>query len=161
MVSLAGSLIILWLISAVVLFFYSVRHRRREQELLDTIRRSPLYVRLYRKLDYLLRNYEIDQLRIEQYGVIVTSVMPAHTLLNFDFKQNGNSKRACAVSRLIMQLLYSDFPVFADQTVYKMSRYRVYRSNGKKEYGFSFTMRHRHKAALIRERMASRVRTLY
>lgn len=161
MISLAGSMIILWLISAVALIVHCVRHRQREQQMLEAVRRSALYTRLYRKLDHLFRHYEIDQIRIEQHGVTVTSVMPAHTLLNFDFKQNGNSKRACDASRLVMQLLYSDFPILAVQSIYKASRYRVYRSNGKKEYGFSFTMRQRHKERLLRESVISRARFLY
>lgn len=54
---------------------------------MEALRRSALYLRLYRKLDHLFHHYEIDQLRVEQNGVTVTSVMPAHTLLTFDFKQ--------------------------------------------------------------------------
>ena len=159
--SLAELIVILWLMSAFFLFLYSAQQKRRERQMLDALRRSPLYARLYRKLDYLFRHYEIDQLRIEQNGVTVTSVMPAHTLLNFDFKQNGNSKRGSDTSRLVMQLLYSDFPMLAPRDIYKISRYCVYRSNGKKEHAFSFTMRRSHKEMLLRNRMTARFRFLY
>lgn len=156
--SLAELMAVLWLFAALLLFFYSSRQKRRENQMLETLRNSTLYLRLYRKLDHLFRHYEIDQLRVEQSGVTVTSVMPAHTLLSFDFKQNGNSKRACDASRLVMQLLYDDFPLLASRDIYKVTRYCVYRSNGKKEYGFSFTMRHGCKERLLRDRMAARAR---
>ena len=149
---------VLWLTAALSFFLYSSRQKRREKGMMEALRRSALYLRLYRKLDHLFHHYEIDQLRVEQNGVTVTSVMPAHTLLTFDFKQNGNSKRACDASRLVMQLLYEDFPLLASRDIYKMTRYCVYRSNGKKEYGFSFTMRRGYKERLLRERMAARVR---
>lgn len=152
---------ILWLAALLALFFYTLCEKRRERQLLSALRRSESYARLKRKIDYLAAHYEIDQLRIEPRGVTVTSVMPAHTLLSFDFKQNGNSKRACDASRLYMLLLYSDFPLLAARDIYKISRYRIYRSNGKKEYGFSFTMRQSHKERLLRERMLGRARTLY
>lgn len=156
--SLAEFVSVLWLTAALSFFLYSLRQKRREKGMMEALRRSALYLRLYRKLDNLFHHYEIDQLRVEQNGVTVTSVMPAHTLLTFDFKQNGNSKRACDASRLVMQLLYEDFPLLASRDIYKMTRYCVYRSNGKKEYGFSFTMRHGYKERLLRERMAARVR---
>lgn len=158
---LAAFISVLWLIALFALFFYMARERRRERELLTALRRSELYARLRRKIEYLIQNYEIDQLRVEQHGVTVTSVMPAHTLLSFDFKQNGNSKRGCDASRLFMQLIYSDFPLLAARDIYKISRYRVYRSNGKMEYGFSFTMRRNYKERLLRDRMMARARILY
>lgn len=158
---LAELISVLWPAAAFALFFYMYYEKKREKELLSSMSRSELYLRLRHKLDYLFQHYEIDQLRIEQHGVTVTSVMPAHTLLSFDFKQNGNSKRGCDASRLFMLLIYNDFPLLAARDIYKISRYCVYRSNGKKEYGFSFTMRRRYKEQLLRERMFSRARTLY
>ena len=160
MISLAGSMIILWLISAVALIIHCVRHRRREQQMLEAVRRSALYTRLYRKLDHLFRHYEIDQIRIEQHGVTVTSVMPAHTLLNFDFKQNGNGKRCDAAARLVAQLLREDFPLLGESDIYKMSRYRVYRANGRKDDSFSFTMRRRHKDRVMDGRTSVQLRIL-
>ncbi len=131
--SLAEFVSVLWLTAALSFFLYSSRQKRREKGMMEALRRSALYLRLYRKLDHLFHHYEIDQLRVEQNGVTVTSVMPAHTLLTFDFKQNGNSKRACDASRLVMQLLYEDFPLLARRDIYKMTRYCVYRSNGRRE----------------------------
>ena len=104
--------------------------------------------------------YDIDQVRVEQHGVTVTSVYPAHTLLSFDFKQNGNGKRCDAISRLAAQLLSEDFAQLAQRDVYKLSRYRVYRANGKKEYGFSFTMRRRYKDQVINARSTVQLRIL-
>ena len=140
---------------AAALLLYTARSRRRERLLLEKLRATPLYLRLYQKLDYLFHHYDIDQVRVEQHGVTVTSVYPAHTLLNFDFKQNGKGKRCDAVSRLTAQLLQQDFPQFDEGSIYKPTRYRVYRSNGKLEYGYAFTMRRRHKDMLIFQRGSS------
>ena len=137
------------------MLLYVARHIRREQQRMAQLRESPMYERLYLKMLYLTQHYDIDQLRVEQHGVTVTSVYPAHTLLNFDFKQNGKGKRCDAVSRLTAQLLQQDFPQFDEGSIYKPTRYRVYRSNGKLEYGYAFTMRRRHKDMLIFQRGSS------
>lgn len=158
--SLAELMVILWLATALILIVYYTLHNKREKQMLQALQQSLLYANLHRKISYLFRHYEIDQLRIEQHGVTVTSVFPAHTLLDFDFKQNGNSKRSCCTSRLMMQLIYTDFPMLARRDIYKMSRYCVYRSNGKKEYGFSFTMRRSYKENLLRNRMLTRINIL-
>lgn len=158
--SLAEFLIVMSSIFAVALFFYSLHLKKQEQHLLEPVRRSSSYTRLYSKLDYLFTHYEIDQLRVEQRGVTATSVYPAHTLLDFDFKQNGNSKRCNSISTSVCQLLYGDFPILTKRDIYKITRYRVYRSNGKKEYGFAFTMRRSYKDSLLRAKSSVQLRIL-
>lgn len=160
MISLAESLVILWVITALALLIYCGSLKRRERRRLAKLRKSSLYIRLFRKIAYLIDHYDIDQLRVEQHGVTVTSVYPSHTLLNFDFKHNGNGLRSDAYPRLIAQLLQEDFPQFSHNDVYRMSRYRVYRANGRMEYGFSFTMRRRHKDMLIYSRSKVQLRIL-
>ncbi len=147
--SLAEALVFLWGILAVALLCWGTAARRRERQLLVRFRESLGYARLYQKLSYLMRNYDIDQVIIEQHGVTVTSVYPAHTLLNFDFKQNGNGKRCDAAARLVAQLLREDFPLLAETDIYKMSRHRVYRANGRRDDSFTFTMRRRYKDRVI------------
>lgn len=157
---MANTLIILWLGLAAVLVVYIRYHKRRECRLMAGLRRTQTYADLHQKISYLVAHYDIDQLRVEQHGVTVTSVFPSHTLLNFDFKQNGRGKRCNAVPRLVVQLLQEDFPQFGDQGVYRMSRYRVYRSNGRKEYGYRFTMRRRQKDIIIYRRNTVQLRIL-
>lgn len=147
--SLAEAFLILWLLAALGLLAYLRRHLSREKKMMEALRQGQMYGRLYQKMLYLCQNYDIDQLRVEQHGVTVTSVSPAHTLLNFDFKQNGKGKRCDIVPRLTAQLLQEDFPQLLNRGIYKATRYRVYRSNGKREYGYGFTMRRRHKDLLI------------
>ncbi len=158
--SLAEFFIIISGIVAITLFLYSLHLKKEENRLLEPVRKSRTYIRLYNKLDYLFIHYDIDQLRVEQRGVTVTSVYPAHTLLDFDFKQNGNSKRCLSISSLVSQLLYMDFPILSKRNIYKMTRYCVYRSNGKKEYGFAFTMRRKHKDSLIKTKGSVQLRIL-
>ncbi len=157
---MAEALLILWVITAIVLLCFASAARRRERQLLAHFRESRTYARLFQKIDYLMRNYDIDQVIIEQHGVTVTSVYPAHTLLNFDFKQNGNGKRCDAAARLVAQLLREDFPLLGENDIYKMSRYRVYRANGRKDDSFSFTMRRRYKDRVMEGRTAVQLRIL-
>lgn len=158
--SLAEALVILWVITAVFLLCYAATARHRERQLMLSFRESHMYARLYSKMDYLMRSYDIDQVIIEQCGVTVTSVYPAHTLLNFDFKQNGNGKRCDAVARLVAQLLREDFPLLGEGDIYKMSRYRVYRANGRKDDSFSFIMRRRYKDRVMSQRTTVQLRIL-
>lgn len=146
---------------AFFLLLFHAREKRRERQLLINLRDSKLYIRLYHKIEHLMKHYDIDQLRIEQHGVTVTSVYPAHTLLNFDFKQNGNEKRSVGIARLVAQLLQEDFPALATSDIYRLQRYRVYRLNGKKDEGFSFTMRRRFKDQVISSRTTTSLRIIH
>lgn len=158
MISLAGSLLILWVMAAAAILIYCARLKQRERQLLTQLRESSQYIRLFQKINYLIRYDDIDQVRVEQRGVTLTSVYPAHTLLSFDFKQNGSCKRSDVIPRLVTQLLQEDFPGLGREDVYKLSRYRVYRANGKMEYGFRFTMRRRYKDAVIMSKRSVQLR---
>ena len=160
MISLAVSLLILWVIAAAAILVYCAHLKRRERRLLTHLRESGQYIRLFQKISYLVRYADIDQLRIEQRGVTVTSVYPAHTLLSFDFKQNGSCKRSDVIPRLVTQLLQEDFPELSRGDVYKLSRYRLYRANGKMEFGYRFTMRLRCKDAVIMSKRSVQLRIL-
>ena len=160
MISLAGSLLILWVMAAAAILIYCARLKQRERQHLAQLRESSQYIRLFQKISHLIRYDDIDQVRIEQRGVTVTSVYPAHTLLSFDFKQNGSCKRSDVIPRLVTQLLQEDFPGLGREDVYKLSRYRVYRANGKMEYGFRFTMRRRCKDAVIMSKRSVQLRIL-
>lgn len=155
---MAGSLLILWVMAAAAILIYCARLKQRERQLLTQLRESSQYIRLFQKISYLIRYDDIDQVRVEQRGVTVTSVYPAHTLLSFDFKQNGSCKRSDVIPRLVTQLLQEDFPGLGREDVYKLSRYRVYRANGKMEYGFRFTMRRRYKDAVIMSKRSVQLR---
>lgn len=155
---MAGSLLILWVMAAAAILIYCARLKQRERQLLTQLRESSQYIRLFQKINYLIRYDDIDQVRVEQRGVTLTSVYPAHTLLSFDFKQNGSCKRSDVIPRLVTQLLQEDFPGLGREDVYKLSRYRVYRANGKMEYGFRFTMRRRYKDAVIMSKRSVQLR---
>lgn len=157
---LVESLVFLWLLAAVALLLYSGRLRRREAHLSSRVREGRMYARLHTKMAHLLSRYDIDQVRVERHGVTVTSVYPAHTLLTFDFKQNGNGKRCDAIARLVAQLLEEDFPALAMRDTYRLSRYRVYRANGRADYGYSFTMRRHLKDRVISSQSSAQLRIL-
>ena len=141
------------------LFLYAIfsKTERNEQAQMAALRESPLYLQLRSSLAALDR-YDIDQVRIECSGVTVISVCPAHTILSFSFKQNGNSKRNDAFTRLYAELIAQDFPLFAHNSAYKLRRYEIYRVNGKPESAYAFIMRRGYKDFLLAERYPAQLR---
>lgn len=144
-------------LSAAIMLLYSGRAGREEAERLKRLRQSPLYLDLHQKLTALSR-FDIDQIRIEAAGVTVTSVCPAYTLLTFSFKQNGNSKRNDAMTRLFAELIAHDFPLFTRRGAYKLTRYQTHRQNGRPEEAYAFTMRRGYKDFLLAERCPAQLR---
>lgn len=144
-------------LSAVTMLLYGGVAAREEAERLRLLRQSPLYVELYRKLS-LLSRFDIDQIRIEATGITVTSVCPAHTLLTFSFKQNGNSKRNDTMTRLFTELIAHDFPLFTRRSAYKLTRYRTLKRNGRPEEAYAFIMRRGYKDFLLAERCPAQLR---
>jgi len=157
MTSLAMIMIVVCGISALILYIFCARAEGENQTQLKRLRESPMYQSLRQKLLELNR-YDIDQLRIECSGVTVTSVCPAHTLLSFSFKQNGNSMRNDAFTRLYAELIAQDFPLFVQRYAYKLCRYKVFRANGKPESSYAFVMRRGYKDFLLAERCPAQLR---
>lgn len=146
-------------VAAALLWVVTTREDRREREQLKRLRSSPLYRSLHAQLSALV-HHDIDQVRVECSGITVISVCPAHVLLSFRLKQNGNSIRNDAQVKLYAELLAQDFPQFTNRSAYKISSYRVYRLNGKPEKAYAFTMRRSHKDFLLAERCPAQLRIL-
>lgn len=144
---------------AALLLVLTTRQERREREQLLRLRQTPLYRELHSQLSA-LSHHDIDQVRVECTGITVSSVCPAHVLLSFRLKQNGNSIRNDAQVKLYAELLARDFPQFTNRGAYKISSYRVYRLNGKPEKAYAFTMRRSHKDFLLAERCPAQLRIL-
>ncbi len=154
---MAGLLCLICLPVSLALLAIDRQARRRERRLMEGLRRGALYTRLHRQFSQIARR-DLDQVRIEPSGITVTSVMPAHILLSFDFKQNGNEKRNACFTRLTAMLLFEDFAVLRAEGRYKLTRYRVFRINGRREYGYVYTLRRRHKDELAAARSTLRLR---
>ncbi len=157
MTFLAMIMVVFCGMSALVLYTICARAQKEDQAQLKRLRDSLVYQSLREKLTE-LSHYDIDQLRIECSGVTVTSVCPAHTLLSFSFKQNGNSVRNDAFTRLYAELITQDFPLFVQRHAYKLCRYKVYRTNGKPESCYAFVMRRGFKDFLLAERCPAQLR---
>jgi hypothetical protein len=143
--------------SALLLYVFFAKMEHDDRAQITALRDSSLYFQLRNSLAALDR-YDIDQVRIECSGVTVTSVCPAHTILSFSFKQNGNSKRNDAFTRLYAELIAEDFPLFSQNSAYKLRHYRVYRVNGKPESAYAFIMRRGYKDYLLAERYPTQLR---
>lgn len=122
-----------------ILAYYSYSNKR-ETERMALLRDTPLYKQLYAEVKK-LTHLAVDQVRIESSGVVVTSLDPSHTLLEYGFKCNGNCRRNAEIAGCIAQMLAQDFSILREKDTYTLTRYRVYRLNGKREYGYVFTMR--------------------
>ena len=142
---------------ALLLYGYCAKAEREEDIQLRRLKESTSYLQLHQKLADLIR-YDIDEIRIECSGVTVTSVCPAHTVLSFSFKQNGNSLRNDSFTRLYAELIARDFPLFTQNYAYKLRRYRVYRLNGKSERAYAFIMRRGYKDFLLAERCPAQLK---
>lgn len=140
MQTLATVLVLLFMITALFLMGYCSYSRQREQAKIQRLRATPMYKRLYREINR-LNNHAVDQIIIESSGVTITSVYPSHILLQHGFKQNGNACRNGDIARLVACNLGADFSLLQDKDTYRLSRYRIYRLNGRKEYGYAYTMR--------------------
>ncbi|NLM86179.1 MAG: hypothetical protein GX171_05740 [Clostridiales bacterium] len=148
---------LLSILSALVLAVLNHKSHTRELQLLERLRQSPLYQELYMDMRA-LNHYDIDQVRIECSGVTIISVCPAHTILDFKFKQNGNSLRNDTFTRLFAELIARDFPVFAQSQAYKVQRYKVYRVNDRVDTAYAFVMRRGYKDFLLAERSPAQLR---
>ncbi len=142
---------------AIAIYLACAKAHRDETAQLNRLRESALYQELYMKMAA-LRHLDIDTVRIECSGITMTTVCPAHLVLNFKFKQNGNSLRNDAFTRLYTELIAEDFPLFAQKRAYALHRYTVYRQNGRKEQAYSFIMQRSYKDLLLAERYALEVR---
>lgn len=138
--SLAIGMIGLCILSALLMLGGCRAIRKKEAEMVRRLRDTQMYKSLYRSITR-LGDYAVDQVIVESTGVTVTSVYPAHTLLQYGFKQNGNACRNTEVARHVALALGEDFPILSDTTQYKLSRYRIFRLNGRKEYGYLYTIR--------------------
>lgn len=144
---------------AVLLAVCTARAGRRDAAMLQKLREGALYRQLYHALAR-LDPLDIDEVRVEASGVTVTSVCPAHTVLAFSFKQNGNSLRNTGLTRLYAELIARDYPHLTRAYAYKLHSYRVYRPNGKSERAYAFIMRRGYKDSLLAERGPAQLRIL-
>lgn len=158
MQTLAIGMIGVCILSAVLMMGGCRILRRRERDMVQHMRASEMYKSLYRGISR-LGDYAIDQLVVEATGVTVTSVYPAHTLLCYGFKQNGNACRNPDIARYVALALGQDFPLLSDGAQYRLSRYRIFRLNGRKEYGYRYTIRRACKDQVLAYQAQRRLRT--
>ncbi len=139
------------------MLLYCAKSQHSENSQLERLRETAAYKQLKRDLSALNR-HDIDQVRIECSGITVTSVCPAHIVLRFSFKQNGNSLRNDTFAKLYAELIAQDFPFLTERAAYKVRAYKVYRANGKAERAYAFLMRRGYKDYLLYQRNQAEVR---
>ncbi|MDI9519811.1 MAG: hypothetical protein QM308_01435 [Bacillota bacterium] len=136
--------------AAGMLICYAKNHHSESSQL-DRLRRTAAYKELKAKLS-LINRHDFDEVRVECSGSTVTSVCPAHIVLKYSFKQNGNSVRNDSYTKLFAELIAQDLPFLTEKKAYKLYPYKVYRPNGKIERAYAFIMRRAYKDYLLYER---------
>lgn len=139
------------ILGALALALYSFLFSRKENKRLQQLEKTALYLDLKAQIAALQR-LDLDAIRIECSGVTILSVCPAHLVLDFSFKQNGNSLRNTGLTRLYAELIARDFPFLTHPRAYQLHRYTVYRPNGRKEQAYAFLMRRGYKDYLLAAR---------
>lgn len=157
MSSLAVFSFVACVVAAIAIYLACAKAHVDETAQLNRLRETALYQELHLKMSA-LRHLDIDTIRIEGSGITMTTVCPAHIVLDFKFKHNGNSLRNDAFTRLYTELIAEDFPIFMQKRIYTLHSYTVYRQNGRKEQAYSFIMQRGYKDLLLAERYALEIR---
>lgn len=146
--SLAIYFVCLCVLSAGCLLAGCRMMRKQERKRMSRLRETEMYQSLYQSMLH-LKDCAVDQVIVEATGVTLTSVCPAHIMLQYGFKQNGNACRNAEVARHVALTLGEDFPILADPSRYRLTRYRIFRLNGRKEYGYLYAIRHACKKQIL------------
>lgn len=159
MVSLALLMMILCILAAIAMMGGYQCMGKAEQKQVLRLKDSSLYQNLRRRMADLPGGMAVDQVRVESTGVNVTSVLPAHVLLRYSFRKNGGCCRNRDAARHMALALGEDFPLLSDRRYYTLTRYRIYRFNGQREFGYIYTIRRAVKDQVIEQASSAAVRT--
>ena len=111
---------LIFIFIALILHTYCKARHRKDRKLMEYVRTSNLYLQLYENMNN-IGSFAVDEIIIENSGVRVTSVYPAHKLFDYSFKQNGNSCRNKELARIVALLLAMDFSLLADPSIYQLA----------------------------------------
>lgn len=149
---------IVCILSAIAMQAYCLRRKRRDAESMRAMENKRLYRSLRRHVEECVRR-PVDKIYIESTGVSVTAALPVKTLLIYRFHRCGSPCRAEDAARIIALLLERDFPMLQCRWDYTFRRYAILRDNGRREFGYMFSMTNACKSRLYRraERVENRV----
>lgn len=138
-------------VAAVVLGISDLLRRQHELTAMEKMRHSRMYHDLY-PLVRQARRYQIDRVRIERGRVLFYGISPAGVIASFSMHEMGYRPLRDENIRALTLVLAEDIAPLQDKKWYRLRRYPVYRSNGKRSIGYQYTVTLRYKAVLMRSR---------
>ena len=122
--------------------------RQHEQVYAQWMRRSMLYYEI-RALVNEAKKHEIDRVQIERSRIVFYAVYPPGKIGEYVLSDHGHRPLNPYRTMALAQALLEDLPVLQENRYYRLQRYTVVRPNGKKDYGYRFTIRSHYKAKLM------------
>ncbi len=144
----AAMLVLCCVFAALFLLVFERRQRAQEHERVNRLRLSALYRQLRPMIEYCKR-WDLEQVRVERDRITVTRVSPPGKLWEFIPMRHGYRPFSRSRAHAICLLLSEEFVDIADPAKYRCKRYTIIRPNGKRDYGYVFTIRSPYKDSLV------------
>lgn len=146
---------------AAAFFLLSAYYRERQKELyrMEALRASRLYKDIYPLIQQ-ASTRDLDQVRVERDRITFTLVYPPGTLGVFELRQAGHLQMSRIRTRVMAEVIAEDILILQDPGKYSMTRYRVIRPNGTKDYSYIYTIHSHYKDSIMaaHRRIEERIR---
>lgn len=140
-------------LASLICIFHEVKRVRKERLMMTKIRNSEFYAKLYAMVRH-ARRFDLDQVRVERSRIVFTGVHPAGMICEFDLAGSSSRILSNNRTRVLAEVLGEDIPELKTYR-YALRRYAITRPNGKKDYGYVYTIRSAYKTQLIYARKYS------
>ena len=136
-------------LAAAVFLFSAVRVQIARQLLqMRKMRGSSMYAKLYGIVER-VREYDLDEIRIERDRITFFSIYPPGRIADFDLAELGyrflDKQRIFALA----QVLALDIPQLQRTADYRLRRYRVMRPNGTRDDAYLFSAKEAYKMRVL------------
>ncbi len=139
---------ILCLAAGVFLFLADRMQIARQVLQMRKMRGSKMYTELYATVER-VREYDLDEIRIERDRITFFSIYPPGRIADFDLEELGyrflDKQRIFALA----QNLALDIPQLQRAADYRLRRYRVMRPNGTRDDAYLFSAKEAYKMRVL------------
>lgn len=124
-------------------------HKRKYEEVYaERMRRSMLYYEIHSLVSE-AKSHEIDRVQVERNRIVFYAVYPPGKIGEYVLTDHGHRPLNPERTLALVQALMEDLPILQENRYYRLQRYPVIRPNGKKDYGYRFTIRSGYKTKLM------------
>lgn len=144
-------IILILLVVAVcgVLLYGIIRHRKREEYLVQRVRSSDLYGHLYPLLLRCNRRC-VESIALRTESVSIRLYKPAGSTLVYTFEKHGFDPLQQEYLHALAQAIAVDLPLLRDHTRYSFSTHSEILANGKKADWYEYMITTDYKDSMIR-----------